>query len=71
MKRVPVDSSSVAGVGYDSGTATLEIEFRNGGVYRYFGVPERHFRALTEQADSVGRHVNLHIRDCYEYERVR
>ena len=39
MKRAPVDSSSIATVGYDPASRTLEIEFRDGDVYQYFNVP--------------------------------
>lgn len=40
MERNFVTSSNVASIGYDLVTATLEIEFNNGGIYQYFDVPE-------------------------------
>ena len=46
MKRVAVDSSSIASVGYDSKAYVLEIEFRNGGVYRYLDVPAQPLNAV-------------------------
>lgn len=33
--RMPVTSSSLAAVGYDTFTDTLEIEFHDGSVYHY------------------------------------
>lgn len=64
MKRIPVDSSSVASISYDQRAATLEVEFRNGGVYRYFEVPEGVYRELMA-ADSVGRYLNTVIKRGY------
>jgi KTSC domain-containing protein len=39
VHRIPVNSAAVAAVGYDGRTRVLEIEFRSGAVYRYYGVP--------------------------------
>lgn len=41
MQRTPVDSSTMAAVGYDADSETLEIEFVNGHLYQYFDVPPR------------------------------
>ena len=35
MEREPSSSSNIASVGYDDATGTMEVEFRNGGVYQY------------------------------------
>jgi len=48
---------------------TLEIEFRNGHVYQYAGVPELEYMALIG-AGSVGRYFNRHIKDVFEEERI-
>lgn len=37
MNRTPVSSTNLSAVGYDPDTQTLEIEFLNGGLYRYVG----------------------------------
>ncbi|WP_373283624.1 KTSC domain-containing protein [Arthrobacter liuii] len=34
----PVVSTNVRSVGYDRLTATMRVEFKNGGVYDYYGV---------------------------------
>jgi hypothetical protein len=69
MNRIPVSSSNVATVGYDSKTQTLEIEFNNGGVYQYFDVSQEIYEALIS-ADSVGKFLNANIKGYYRYARV-
>lgn len=68
MHRVPVHSSSLDSVGYEGNV--LEVRFRNGGVYRYFDVPERMY-SLLMGADSKGAFFNRHIRDRYEGVRLK
>jgi KTSC domain len=69
MHRVPVDSSSIAAVGYDAETHTLEIEFHNGHIYRYFNVPEAAHRLLMK-ASSIGEFVNTIIKPRFDCARV-
>ena len=57
MERTPVESKSVASVGYDSERFELEVEFHNGRVYRYEQVPIAAYRLLL-QAPSVGEYIN-------------
>lgn len=64
MRRIPVRSSVIASVGYEPESALLEVEFRNGDVYRYFAVPPSVHHALLE-ADSPGTYFNKHISDRY------
>lgn len=69
IKHVPVISSSLQSVGYDSASRTLEIAFRNGSVYQYFGVPPAvHEELIT--APSHGAYFNAFIRDRYPYRRL-
>lgn len=68
MDRIVVTSNNVASVGYDIGSMTLEVEFRNGSVYQYFDVPEPVFRELMSAA-SVGGYLNANIRNSYRYVR--
>lgn len=51
-------------VGYEAATAELEVEFRNGDVYRYYAVPPSMHRDLIA-ADSPGAFFNRHINDHY------
>lgn len=64
MRRTPVNSSNLVSVGYDAGSATLEIEFDGGRVYQYAEVPQEAHKALVN-ADSIGSHFHRHIRDKY------
>jgi len=69
MHRAEVSSSSLHSVGYDPRTSTLEIQFRRGGVYRYFGVSAGVYRELMS-AESKGRYFARVIRSTYRYRRV-
>ena len=58
MERVPVDSTSIAALGYDPEGSVLEIEFRQSGqIYRYFGVPAAEYAAFLS-AESKGSYLN-------------
>lgn len=69
MERIPVSSTSVESVGYDEGSQTLEVEFKNGSVYQYFDVPEQTFEALRD-SDSVGAYLASNIKGSYRYSRA-
>jgi hypothetical protein len=69
MQRERVDSSSLSSVGYDAGSETLEVEFRNGGVYRYLEVPEDEWQSL-QGAESKGNYLNTHIKPSYRYRKL-
>lgn len=69
MRRSPIESSSLASVGYDPASRTLEVEFQGGRVYRYFGVPQARYRDLL-RADSAGRFLNTRIKGVYDYAAV-
>ena len=65
VKRHQVSSRAIRSVGYRAGT--LEIEFVDGDVYRYFSVPPRVFLELM-QAESKGAFFNERIRDRFEFD---
>jgi hypothetical protein len=68
--RVAVVSSELRTVGYDPDANFLEIEFTNGGVYRYLEVSSlEHSNLLT--ASSKGRYFNQRIRNKYRTVRIR
>jgi len=67
MLRKPVSSSDLKSVGYENGT--LEIEFRNGGVYQYYNVPENTYLALIT-ASSVGKYFHAYIKDRYRWQKI-
>ena len=64
-----VDSSSLRSVGYDAATLILEVEFRNGSVYRYLNVPTELW-ASFRRAPSLGKFFQDHVRDKFETMRV-
>jgi hypothetical protein len=70
MHRQTVSSTSIASVGYDADTETLEVEYRNGSVYRYLKVAKRQYWALMS-APSLGAFLNKEIRDTHEFRRVK
>lgn len=67
MQRRAVRSSNIRSIGWENGT--LEVEFHDGGVYRYSGVPESVFHAFLN-AYSKGSFFHDHIRDRYPYWEV-
>jgi KTSC domain-containing protein len=68
MQRQPVESSSLASVGHEE--PILEVEFHNGGVYRYFGVSNSLHREFMD-AESLGAFLNTRIKPHYPYQRVQ
>ena len=70
MRRSHVDSSNLQSVGYDPINQILEVEFRSGDIYVYYGVPEVVYRELMA-AQSHGRFFSAQIRLNYRYEKVR
>ena len=69
IERAPVSSTNIASIGYDENQMVLEIEFLNGRVYRYEGVPEYVFRNFLN-ASSKGRFFHSNIRNVYPYSRI-
>lgn len=63
---VPLYSTTLASATYDASQSFLQLEFRDGAVYRYFQVPESLYSALLH-ADSHGRYFNRRIRGRFPY----
>jgi hypothetical protein len=61
MNRISVSSSNLVSVGYDVEDKTLEIEFQNGSIYQYYGVPERIYRGFMNAA-SHGSYFDAYIK---------
>jgi hypothetical protein len=59
-------SSVISDVRYDRWTASLDIAFVSGRVYRYRGVPAD-VVASFRSALSKGRFFNRHIRDNFRF----
>ena len=67
MRVHDLDSSAIARAAYDEGSATLDLWYRGGDRYRYFGVPPEAFDALIS-APSAGEYVNRQIKEAYRFE---
>lgn len=68
LTRIPVDSSSIATIGYSPSTNTMEVVFRRGAVYRYLRVPDAVFAEFLS-APSKGRYFNGHVKNHYTHQR--
>lgn len=67
--RTIVKSSNIHSVGYDTIESILQVQFLNGGIYEYYGVPENIFNDLMN-AESKGKYANRHIFYSYNYDCV-
>lgn len=70
IRRVPVESTALAAVGYSKRLRALEIEFRNGAIYRYLDVSPQVHTALMA-APSKARFYHENIRGKYRSLHVR
>lgn len=70
MDRKHVSSSNIDSIGYDSTSQILEVEFLNGSIYQYFGIPEYLYFGLMS-ANSHGKYLNEYIKKGgFHYEKV-
>ncbi|RTZ01966.1 KTSC domain-containing protein [Flavobacterium sp. GSP27] len=70
MKRQSVESSNLASIGYDAENEILEVQFKHGGVYQYFDVPENVYEELMN-ADSHGQYFDRNIKKAgYEFQKM-
>jgi len=69
MERVNVKSSTIKTIGYDSSILTMEVEFKNGCVYRYTDVPTGLADSLMG-SESKGRFFHKEIRNNYKSSKI-
>lgn len=69
MQSVEVNSSVIARVGYEPFQKRLELTYRDGDVYNYFGVPFSLHRELLESS-SIGGFVNARIKGSFRFEKA-
>jgi hypothetical protein len=67
MTREAVKSTQIKSIGHDG--SALEVEFSNGAVYRYPGVPA-HIHQQMIGAESVGKFFGKHIKGAYPFTKV-
>jgi hypothetical protein len=70
IRRYEVESTALASIGYSTRLHALEIEFRNGAIYRYLEVNPRVYRDLLN-APSKARFYDQNIRRKYRSVHVR
>jgi hypothetical protein len=61
MHYLPVRSSNLTGVAYNSASRTLGVTFANGSEYHYLDVPPQHHDGLLS-APSPGKYLAEHIK---------
>jgi len=69
MRMFSCDSSYINSYGYDEDSRTLQIEFKNGAMYKYGSVPPEVFIEFV-RSESKGKFFLAEIKDKYTYERV-
>lgn len=69
MERTPVTSSNISAIGFDADSQTLEVEFKNGAVYQYTGVPYSEYEGIMG-ADSKGKYLNASIKNRYPFVKL-
>ena len=63
------ESSNIARIAYDEVTRVLKVEFRNGGLYDYFDIPDIVFDGMRN-APSKGQYLAQQIKGNYRYARA-
>ena len=68
-QRVSVESACIASIAFSIEENVLQLEFRNGLAYEYFGVPAALYTDLLS-AQSKGAFVTRFIRGCFPFRRL-
>jgi KTSC domain len=63
------NSSNIARFRYTKETMVLTVEFKNGGRYDYYDVPENIYNGMKSAA-SVGQFLAQNIKGKYRYARA-
>ncbi len=63
------DSSNIARYRYDEKGRVLTVEFKNGGTYNYYDVPQAVFEQMNH-ASSKGEFLARSIKGAYRYARA-
>lgn len=69
MEYIPVESSNIEALAYDSGLNTLFVRFLNGSEYSFVGVPKELYEKMLEDK-SKGKFLNAFIRGKYPSSKV-
>ena len=66
MNKATVESTTLLSLAYDEAGELLQLEFRSGSIYQYFGVPATVHEGLL-MAPSKGSYFNKAIRGRFPY----
>lgn len=67
----PVNSALIKQVGYNPMTSVLCVEFRDGAVYHYSGVPSSVYEGMM-LSSSMGHYFDTYVKKAgYSYTRER
>jgi hypothetical protein len=69
MRRIHLESSTLASALYRPENRELEVEFRSGKIYRYRDVP-RHIYLELLASPSKGRYYNSAIRNRFSFKQI-
>jgi len=69
MLQTELNSTLLNTAVYLEQQALLELEFNNGAIYRYLGVPAATYGELLA-AESKGSYFNRHIRNRFPYSKI-
>ena len=69
MRWQSVDSSAATAVRYNAKRHWLDVEYTNGGRYRYLDVPADVHQELLA-AESIGTYLNQYVKPDYRYVRL-
>lgn len=69
IEKIPVSSSNLLSVRYDPRHETLEIEFKSGQTWAYFGVARETYTALM-MTSSKGSFFHKHIKGQYACQKI-
>ena len=68
-EMLPVSSSNIASIGYSEGNQEVYVQFLNGSIYVYKGVPQHEFENLRD-SPSLGSYLHRNYKNVYSYERI-
>ena len=69
MDWIDGNSSNIARFAFDAQAHVLTVEFKNGGTYNYFDIPEIVFEQMKSAA-SRGQFLAQQIKGSYRYARA-
>lgn len=71
MNYESVRSSTLDEIGYEAGSSTLGVRFKNATEYHYFGVPESIYRGLLA-APSAGQYFDRNVKKAgFRFKQIR